>query len=573
MWSRLPNLVTGLALGLAAWSVGVDAVTCGELKTFYKNEQCCGQPTQEVSAPVPGTAACPYSFAKPACSTAEPQTPRDLTAGAVGSMTPKAATLTDDQANFLPLVNVHFHLGAEHKTEAYSDDTDSIAYDAASSGRRLAGNVRPGFMCSKSSLNANQLAAYNFTYCKGDVQVGKSYEIHYVHSSAGMDNNATDDMNADLLADGLGGAANGRGLLNPMIVVQGQIFQIVNGAATVDDMLHGWTVVGHDNSVMYPGSTTGQSHDNEVCSPYSITWHVDKDCHQVSPESFDNLCKQMSEAYGMYADLYPHGSRKLGWVIQLCKTPRDLTAGAVGSMTPKAATLTDDQANFLPLVNVHFHLGAEHKTEAYSDDTDSIAYDAASSGRRLAGNVRPGFMCSKSSLNANQLAAYNFTYCKGDVQVGKSYEIHYVHSSAGMDNNATDEKNADLLADGLGGAANGRGLLNPMIVVQGQIFQIVNGAATVDDMLHGWTVVGHDNSVMYPGSTTGQSHDNEVCSPYSITWHVDKDCHQVSPESFDNLCKQMSEAYGMYADLYPHGSRKLVSSQYVVKSEFVKPLA
>ena len=33
-------------------------------------------------------------------------------------------------------------------------------------------------------------------------------------------------------------------------------------------------------------------------------------------------------------------------------------------MTPKAATLTDDQANFLPLVNVHFHLGAEHKTEA-----------------------------------------------------------------------------------------------------------------------------------------------------------------------------------------------------------------
>jgi len=58
------------------------------------------------------------------------------------------------------------------------------------------------------------------------VQVGKSYEIHYVHSSAGMDNNPTDDMNADLLADGLGGAANGRGLLNPMIVVQGQIFQI-----------------------------------------------------------------------------------------------------------------------------------------------------------------------------------------------------------------------------------------------------------------------------------------------------------------------------------------------------------
>ena len=49
--------------------------------------------------------------------------------------------------------------------EAYSDDTDSIAYDAASSGRRLAENPRPGFMCSTSSLNATQLAPYNFTYC------------------------------------------------------------------------------------------------------------------------------------------------------------------------------------------------------------------------------------------------------------------------------------------------------------------------------------------------------------------------------------------------------------------------
>ena len=49
------------------------------------------------------------------------------------------------------------------------------------------------------------------------------------------------------------GAANGRGLLNPMVVVQGQIYQIVNGGPTVNDLLHGWTVVGHNNSVMYSG--------------------------------------------------------------------------------------------------------------------------------------------------------------------------------------------------------------------------------------------------------------------------------------------------------------------------------
>ncbi|CAE7024611.1 unnamed protein product [Symbiodinium natans] len=182
-------------------------------------------------------------------------------------------------------------------------------------------------------------------------------------------------------------------------------------------------------------------------------------------------------------------------------------------------------------------------------------------------------MCPTDTLTDAQMTPYTFQHCTGDVQVGKSYEVHYVHSSAGTDNDASDGMNADLLADGLGGAANGRGLLNPMVVVQGQIYQIVNGGPTVNDLLHGWTVVGHNNSVMYSGSTTGQSHDNSVCSPYVITWHVDKDCHQVSPESFDNLCKQMKDLYGMSVDLAPHGSRILVSPTYVVQSQYVVPLA
>eukprot|EP00438_Fugacium_kawagutii_P033066 Skav220248 [mRNA] locus=scaffold4467:25103:28283:- [translate_table: standard] len=320
------------------------------------------------------------------------------------------------------------------------------------------------------------------------------------------------------------------------------------------------------------------------------------------------------------------------------QTPRDLSTNAEGDMTPKAATLTDEQANFLPLVNVHFHLGAEHKSDSYNDGTDSEAYDAQSSGRRLAANPRPGWMCPTDTLTSSQLTSYNFQYCEG-VEVGKSYEVHYVHSSAGVDVDMTDGVNADDLADGLGGregkvcqhtfarkmlseengerksdrmnevcenhethlfrgflsghflvcdfaktrkcdvrsllfrAANGRGILNPMVVVQGQVYQIVSGGPVVDDLLHGWTVVGHDNSVMYPGSTTGQSWDNSVCSPYAITWHVDKDCHQVSPESFDNLCKMMKEQYNMVSDLKPHGSRILVDRKYVVKAEYVKPLA
>jgi hypothetical protein len=286
-------------------------MTCGELKSHYKTEQCCGAPDKVVSQ-TPGAAACPYNFQKPACSNAEPQAPRDLTTGATGMMTPKAATLTKAQGEFLPLVNIHYHLGAEHKSDEYKDDTASLAYDAAKSGgRRLAGEVRPGYMCSTTGLTDTQLAAYSFQYCKGDVAVGKSYEVHYVHSSAGYTQEMLQGVDIDGIDDGLGGAANGRGLLNPTVVVQGQVFQIVNDGATIADMLHGWSVTDHTNSVMYPGSTTGESHTNEVCSPYAITWHVDKACHKVSPASFDKMCKQMKDLYKLEADLYPHGSRKI----------------------------------------------------------------------------------------------------------------------------------------------------------------------------------------------------------------------------------------------------------------------
>lgn len=245
--------------------------------------------------------ACPYNFEPPACEDAEPQSPRNLTIGAPGKLSPKAATLSVEQAKRLPLTNIHFHLGTEHTSEDYSDDTDSTDYDESDSSE----GARPGFMCASDDLTESDLEPYTFEYCGEGVEVGKSYEVHYVHSSAG---GSKDD---DGVADGLGGAANGRGQLNPMIVVQGVVFQIVSGGEEDDSMIDGLKETDYDSSVMYPGSTTGTSFDNEVCSPYAITWHVDKKCHRVSPESFDNLCKQMKERYGLKKDLHAHGSRKL----------------------------------------------------------------------------------------------------------------------------------------------------------------------------------------------------------------------------------------------------------------------
>jgi len=229
---------------------------------------------------------------------------------------------------------------------------------------------------------------------------------------------------------------------------------------------------------------------------------------------------------------------------------------------------------------VHYHLGAEHKSDEYKDDTDSKAYDA-SHARRLAASakVRPGYMCATTALTAAEKVAYTFKHCTGEVEVGKSYEVHYVHSSAGYHKvtgaGFTTAANAERMSDGLGGAANGRGMLNPMVVVQAQIFQIVNdaNAPADDDMLHGWSHITHDaNTVMYSGSTTGPSHNNAVCSPYAITWHVDKKCRKISAASFDGLCQQMKEKYNMKSDLHPHGSRIIVDTKWVVKDTEVVPL-
>jgi hypothetical protein len=242
-------------------------------------------------------------------------------------------------------------------------------------------------------------------------------------------------------------------------------------------------------------------------------------------------------------------------------------------MIPKQATLTGSQALQLPLVNVHFHIGAEHKANEYSDDSASIAYDnAASSGRRLASDPRPGHKCTTPPAKVTE---YAFQYCK-DVVAGETYEVHYVHSSAGYSSaDLEGVTDIDGIGDGLGGAANGRGILNPMIVVQGIVFQIGDAGDGVIDSGDLWDFmqanVNTADVVMYAGSTTGQSHDDEICSPYHITWHQSVKCYTVTPEVFDNMCKVMLETYNMEVDLHPHGSRTLVDTRYVVLSEYVYP--
>ena len=100
-------------------------------------------------------------------------------------------------------------------------------------------------------------------------------------------------------------------------------------------------------------------------------------------------------------------------------------------------------------------------------------------------------------------------------------------------------------------------------------------SVTYDDLVHGWDLPGLQSTdrVMYPGSTTGNSFNNTVCSPYAVTWHVDRTCHAVSAASFDQMCCTMRDTYGMNADLQPHPSRLLLDPEWVATPEEVLPLA
>ena len=95
------------------------------------------------------------------------------------------------------------------------------------------------------------------------------------------------------------------------------------------------------------------------------------------------------------------------------------------------------------------------------------------------------------------------------------------------------------------------------------LYQIVNDGTSeydVPDLVYSTLNYTRD-VVAYQGSTTGGSFDNAVCSPYQVSWHVDRACHRVSAASFDAMCADMI-ALGFGDDATPHASRVLVSDAY-----------
>merc|ERR1719238_1803249 len=283
----------------------------------------------------------------------------------------------------------------------------------------------------------------------------------------------------------------------------------------------------------------------------------------------------------------------------------------------------DKQEKPLCPVNVHWHLGTEHRSAGQYDEGGNGPYpnwnedshvvhgpgDAASDGTRTDGTYtgdpagrrlaaagtkpRQGGMCYHyNTFTDAEKDEYDWKYCK-DMHVGNTYEIHWPHSHVGECGKDWFTKGipgkwqyqypfydgvfcnaawtADTISVGNGDPTDPTNTfnVNKRVGVQGQVYTIINSDEPKyqnDRLFYGaWMGEGHWSDVAtYIGSTTGTSRDNEVCSMFApITWKVDRTCHVISARSWDEMCRIMLEqADDMEPETHPHGSRKLVNNKF-----------
>lgn len=357
--SILLLLVVG---GKAAQEVTGLRTTCSDLKGVYTQETCCGQPQKEFGfqivpdpskslylssnpcdgkKPKPGTGFDNIDCFVDGVVKAAEQAGGDVTKGYEGKLdvsgrVPITKRYFESTPPLCP-VNVHWHLGAEHRSQGEYDENGKGPLKAGSpatggrrladnpTGRRLAsdGDVRYGFACNKyDAYDPKFTTPYNWQHCVGMI-VGETYEVHWPHSAIGACHTPYQYQTpfydgvfcgwSDAVAAAV--AADAQNLVNH-VGVQAQVFTIVNDESYYfPDLMRGAIVDGdHWSDVAaYTGSTTGTTRNNKKCSMYTpITWQVDRKCHLISASTFDKMCADMKQqADDMSGDLYAHGAREL----------------------------------------------------------------------------------------------------------------------------------------------------------------------------------------------------------------------------------------------------------------------
>ncbi len=247
------------------------------------------------------TAAAEHGTAEaagPACSGFGPQTPRDIDSKhgenkVVFAMAPDIAKMN--------LCNIHFHKNAEHKAKDFSIHAEGEH------------GAEGGFQCNMSkNLSAAELAPVDHPVCKGEhgeLKPGDTIEVHWVHTS-----NPTSKPGPNGLGDCLS-----ENIKNPALRVESQVFVLVNDPKALDFTKLGGVkeVNGYQQAseipnktgkpVMFTGSTTGPSWNDQKCSPMQVTWSVRPMCAKLDINSIGKWCDETS----MTKDRQAHGVRKL----------------------------------------------------------------------------------------------------------------------------------------------------------------------------------------------------------------------------------------------------------------------
>ena len=229
-------------------------------------------------------------------------------------------------------VNVHWHLGAEHRSTGQFDDAGTVADRGPSDSahrKLLATTDSANLRCYHyDATDAKFTTEFDWKHCVG-MKVGETYEVHWPHSAFGACATVNQyqtpfydgvfcNMNATTAAS-LNSAAQGDIAVvgtAQQIGVQSQVFTIVNDESYYyPDLIRGMIVDGDKGTQItaYTGSTTGTTRSNTMCSTYGpISWHVDRTCHMISASTFDKMCADMkAQRDDMSDDLYAHGSREV----------------------------------------------------------------------------------------------------------------------------------------------------------------------------------------------------------------------------------------------------------------------
>ena len=326
------GVLSVLTIAFFAWALFLEMVVTNSQRDF---------PDDEFGAKI-DTGANPCAGAKPKAGTGfdnqkcteaaiREQAGADVTKGFVGTKATTAVPITTNlAAKGLCPVNVHWHLGAEHRSAGQYDETTGKGPTSIKSRRLAAGKTRSGFQCGLYDKKDKKFTKkYNWKFCK-NMEIGQTYEIHWPHSAVGACGTVNqfqspfyDGVFCNLPGGtGLAAAVDPNGTppdiakLSGAVGVEAQVFTVVNDESYYyPNLMQGMIIGGEYGKDMayYTGSTTGDTRSNSMCSSYTpITWQVDRKCHLISASTFDKMCADMlSQKDDMSDDIHPHGSREL----------------------------------------------------------------------------------------------------------------------------------------------------------------------------------------------------------------------------------------------------------------------